>query len=949
MLMSKLSRGVGVIIIGLLPLLVFALVMLRLLEQQQDEAVRSMLRQTAVGAATAIDKELAKEIAHLRSLAMSTALDGGDLDRFRIEADRLLADRPGWLTIVLTDHERQLLNLGTPPGQPLPPVADRQGLDAVWSTNAPWIGDLVHHDERRGRKFVVLRVPVIRDGATLYTLSASIPVDTFSGVLRDHGLPDGWIMALADRRHAIIGRTAGADEYVGTPYAPQFITEAEQGAGRFFFARTKEGLPSYATLVSVGDVGWTVALAAPVAVVDAPYGPLRHAVWAGGVVAALLAMGLLAVLLRSWQRARTRKAIRESEARFRALVEASAEVVWTCDGEGATYEDSPSWRAFTGQSYEEWLGWGWHDAVHPEDRERVAEHWRHCLAERRPYRIEARLRHRSGDYRWMAARGIPLLGEDGTLTGWVGMNTDITARREAEATAAAVQHALAESERRYRFMADTVPQIVWTADPDGSLDFIGAPLAEYLGSSDVTDCLGTGWAAVLHPDDLAATSAAWEEARRMESRFEAEYRLRRHDGMYRWHLAIAVPMRDTGGRVVKWFGSTMDVHDRRLQADALAVARDEAERANLSKSKFLAAASHDLRQPMQSVMLFASALERHVGDEAGRKKLAHLERGLDTLKGLLDSLLDISRLDAGLTKAIVEDIPLCQLVEHIAAAYLPVAASRSLTFTASACQGTTVRSDRTLLGRMIRNLVENALRYTERGGIEIGCVLLDGTVRLEVRDTGIGIPPEHLERIFDEFHQVANPERDRQQGLGLGLAIVRRLADLLGHTVDVRSIPGEGSVFSVEMALGQEHVDETPVRASLPAMAPVGGGGRLAVLVDDDAIVLIGLQAILAEWGFEVLAAGFTEQALDRLREVGRKPDIVIADYRLRDGRVGTEAVVRIREMFGAAVPGVILTGETASECQQDAQSHDVQIIHKPITPRQLSKVLDRTLVAIAG
>lgn len=162
------------------------------------------------------------------------------------------------------------------------------------------------------------------------------------------------------------------------------------------------------------------------------------------------------------------------------------------------------------------------------------------------------------------------------------------------------------------------------------------------------------------------------------------------------------------------------------------------------------------------------------------------------------------------------------------------------------CQSAMVRSDPVLLGRLVRNLVENALRYTDKGSVEVACVPLDGKVRLDIRDTGIGIAPEHLGRIWEEFHQVGNQERDRQQGLGLGLAIVRRLAGLLGHKVEVRSEPGRGSVFSVEMESVVERMEEAPVRTALPAREDVEGRGRLAVLVDDDAIVLMGLQAILA-------------------------------------------------------------------------------------------------------
>jgi CheY-like chemotaxis protein/anti-sigma regulatory factor (Ser/Thr protein kinase) len=283
----------------------------------------------------------------------------------------------------------------------------------------------------------------------------------------------------------------------------------------------------------------------------------------------------------------------------------------------------------------------------------------------------------------------------------------------------------------------------------------------------------------------------------------------------------------------------------------------------------------------------------------------------------------------------IEEFAIDQLIEMIGADYTPIAAAKGLKFQISRCSST-VRSDRTLLGRMLRNLVENALRYTDTGGVAIACHGADGTLRLEVHDTGIGIPAEHLTWIWEEFHQVSNPERDRNRGLGLGLAIVQRLSVLLGHPVDVRSTPGQGSVFSILLPLGRSEPQPTSVAA-----IEKPNETRLVVLVDDDAIVLLGLKAMLKEWGYDVLAASSTDQALDALKKDGRHPDMVIVDYRLREQRKGTEAVLRVREACGENIPGIILTGETGTEAEKDAADHGLALIHKPVTPRQLSAVLN--------
>ena len=409
----------------------------------------------------------------------------------------------------------------------------------------------------------------------------------------------------------------------------------------------------------------------------------------------------------------------------------------------------------------------------------------------------------------------------------------------------------------------------------------------------------------------------------------------------RLHEYKFTPLAGADGRISAVIAVSRDVTERVEAEAALESARAEAERANQAKSRFLAAASHDLRQPMQSMFLFAGALRQHVHDnKPGLDLLVMLERGLDTLKGLLDSLLDVSRLDVNVIQPEVGSVRLRPLLDEVGASYVPIAAAKGLSLRIDAPVDVTVHSDGRLLGRMIRNLVENAVRYTERGEVRLECRAVGDKAMVAVRDTGIGIPPDQMERIFEEFHQLHNPERDKARGMGLGLSIVQRLSTILDHPVKVRSEPGVGSCFSFEVPL--DTVVRPPV-AEEGAVAARGAGG-LAVLVDDDAIVLLGLRATFEEWGFETVVAGSTEQALERLERVNRVPDLIVADYRLRGGKVGTEAILKIRERVGAAVPGVILTGETGSECARDAAEHGLGIIQKPVTPRHLHAALERLL-----
>jgi signal transduction histidine kinase len=364
-------------------------------------------------------------------------------------------------------------------------------------------------------------------------------------------------------------------------------------------------------------------------------------------------------------------------------------------------------------------------------------------------------------------------------------------------------------------------------------------------------------------------------------------------------------------------------------------ARDLAEKAEKAKTQFFASASHDLRQPVQSLFFFAQALAERFKGHPGAELLSSMELSLDALKMLLDSLLDVSRLDAGAVKPKPAEFPLASLIERLAAEYGPQAESRGISFrvvTTSAW----VRTDPMLLERMVRNLIENALRYTARGGILIGCRRGQNTVRIAIVDTGIGISEHQHKLVFEEFVQIGNPERDRAKGLGLGLAIVKRLGALLDHGVTVKSEPGRGSAFSIELPLAQ---DGTLQHGS--AVIPANDGGRqLVVVIDGEAIILLGLRAMLEGWKYDVVAAMSGEDAVRLLCDDGRVPDMIIADYRLRGGRTGIEAIRDIHKACNSDIPAIVLTGDTAPERIAEVKGSGFRLIHKPVTPTMLRQVL---------
>ena len=300
-------------------------------------------------------------------------------------------------------------------------------------------------------------------------------------------------------------------------------------------------------------------------------------------------------------------------------------------------------------------------------------------------------------------------------------------------------------------------------------------------------------------------------------------------------LVSALEIRDEPLATRKILLAIEDITDRKHAAEALEAAKRQAEQANLGKSRFLAAASHDLRQPLQTISLLHEILAKQVKDEPTLKLVGKLDETVSTMSSMLDTLLDINQLEAGIVRREMVDFPINAVLEHLRTQFSFHAAAHDLGWRVVPSR-LSVRSDPRLLEQMIRNLLSNAVKYTNKGKILLGCRRRGDKLRIEVWDTGIGIPEEQLQAIFEEFHQLDNPARERSKGLGLGLAIVERLADLLGHAVDVRSRPGKGSVFAVEVPLGQDASQWRPRLDRSEAKESARQSGAILVVEDDPSV-----------------------------------------------------------------------------------------------------------------
>jgi signal transduction histidine kinase/CheY-like chemotaxis protein len=366
-------------------------------------------------------------------------------------------------------------------------------------------------------------------------------------------------------------------------------------------------------------------------------------------------------------------------------------------------------------------------------------------------------------------------------------------------------------------------------------------------------------------------------------------------------------------------------------------ARKEADRANLMKTRFLAAASHDLRQPMHALGLFSDSLKRRISDPDQQAIAEHICQSVEALEQTFDALLDISRLDAGVIQPKTEAFALRTLFERVASDCAPEAAAKGIEFRALATK-LAARSDPVLVEQILRNLAHNAVRYTDRGKVLIGCRARGRVVRVEVWDTGLGIAEDKRARIFDEFYQ--GDERDRRKGLGLGLAIVRRVANLLAIKLSLNSTPGNGTVFRFELPRCELATAAENQPLGMPAAVPGALGDAVAMVIDDDASVLEAMQEALRSWGVRAVTARSLDCALARLPECGRYPDAIICDFRLGEEHNGIEAIQRIQHELGVAIPAMIVTGDTAPKSLRIIEASGYRCLPKPVTAARLRAAL---------
>ena len=645
---------------------------------------------------------------------------------------------------------------------------------------------------------------------------------------------------------------------------------------------------------------------------DFTYQPLRDA--AGQVT------GVMVVAVDVTAQVTARQLLRSSEERYRSLVDAGRQVIWTNTAEGEMRGEQPGWARLTGQSYAQYQGYGWAEAVHPDDRGPTIEAWRRAVDTRSVFDFEHRVRSPSGDFRPYSIRAVPLLEADGRIREWVGVHTDLTGQRKAEAEAqlerarlrtvfdaapvaiavtrgpehryessnrrfaelsgrevvgktareafpeldneelfalldgvyrsgqpfvgrefpasiargGAIEEGfydfiyqpltdasgattglmtlayevtaqvrarqalervaadLRSSEERFRLLNETIPQQVWTGRPDGQLDFVNRRVLDYFGRTS-EEMIGNGWQGLVHPDDLPRTLERWTRSLTTGEPYENEFRLRRAaDGAFRWNLAQAVCSRDDQGRIERWFGSNTDIHDRKENEKLRESLIQALERSNADLDQFAYVASHDLKAPLRGIANLSEWLEEDLGpalNQPARDKLVKLRGRVHRMEALIDGILDYSR--AGRVRHKPERVEVSRLLGEVTDLLAPRPGVR----VEVAAAMPVLHTEKVPLQQVFLNLVGNALKHARRDDARVEVRVADqaGFFRFTVADNGQGIAPEFHDRIWGIFQTLE--ARDKVEGAGIGLSVVRKIVESRGGAAWVESSAGAGAAF----------------------------------------------------------------------------------------------------------------------------------------------------------
>ncbi|MFN7946537.1 MAG: PAS domain S-box protein [Blastocatellia bacterium] len=653
------------------------------------------------------------------------------------------------------------------------------------------------------------------------------------------------------------------------------------------------------------------------------------------------------------ERVQAEESLRRSEQRYRTLVDATSAVTWACPLSGLHVEAQPSWMAFTGQTAEEMLGAGWMKAVHPDDVTAAAARWNEAVAKGQPFNNEHRIRRHDGEWRWMSVYVVPVRDASGQFIEWFGMNLDITEQKRA-------QEALRESEERYHIALEGSPVVVYTCDRELRFTWV------YNSLPPVTDLrliLGKRDDEILPPE-------AVRELVEIKRRVLASGRGERcevcvpFDGRKYYFDYKTEPLRDATGAIIGLRGAAWDISERkRAEAEREFLLAQEqqlrakAEEATRAKDQFISVITHELRNPLNSILGYTHLTRSHADQvEVVRRNCEIIERAVRTQSQLIDDLLDTARITTGKLKLETAPTDLLLVLNEALVTVSPAAEAKRIDLVARlGHELLPFIGDATRLQQIAWNLLQNAIKFTPEGGrVELRLERDGQHARIIVTDTGRGIEPEFLPHVFDRFSQSDMSRSRRHGGLGLGLALAKQLVELHGGTIEVASEgAGKGATFTVTLPLYAPQVFEPP--PLVRAIAEVNTGaealplddlprldGVRVLVVDDQEDARLMVAKTLSIWGAEVTMAASGEEALSLLSD--RTFDVLVCDIAMPE-MDGYEVLGRLRllerQRGASRLPAIALTAIARSEDRLRALEAGFEMhVAKPVELAELILVI---------
>ncbi len=479
-----------------------------------------------------------------------------------------------------------------------------------------------------------------------------------------------------------------------------------------------------------------------------------------------------------------RRKLEESEERFRTMTDNIPNLAWMANPDGYIFWYNLRWFEYTGTTAQEMEGWGWQKVHDPESLQKVLVEWKKSIKSKKEFEMVFPIRGADGQFRSFLTRVVPVLDKAGKVARWFGTNTDIAEQKK-------VEESLKESESRIRFMADAMPQQVWSATPDGALDYVNQYTVTYFNKR-AEDIIGAGWQSVIHPDDLPNCIDSWTESLKTGKQYQVFFRLQKYDGTYRWHLGRALPLFDEQ-KVLKWFGTNTDIDDqKKLEAQ---------------KDDFLGIASHELKTPVTSIKAYGQVLEatfRRKGDLQAADQLLKMDAQINRLSNLIADLLDVTKIQSGRIQFHQEYFDFNMLVKDTVEEMQRTTEKHSIGLKLGKIKN--VFADKERIEQVLTNFITNAIKYSPRANkINVTSAVASGSVTLRVQDFGVGIQKENQQKVFEQFYRVSGPKQDTFPGLGLGLYISSEIIKREGGKIWVESAVGKGSTFCFSLPLQKKN------------------------------------------------------------------------------------------------------------------------------------------------